>query len=126
MKKDHKRKYSTRMEMLIEDGFHTAPPGELRLETGEIIRKSFKKLFSPALTKNITADGIVKKYYKLKAEAKAFDEGTGIYKDNTSLDKPNPTKSSSSTIKDLMFSAMQKSDNMTINVQGENITITFK
>ena len=120
------RKYSTKMETLIMEGFHNAPKGELRLKTGKALHKDFEKLFSPTLMKTITPKAIVKKYYNLQNDAKAFEDGTGIYKDNTLLVKTISVKSAPATIKELMLSAMQKSENMTINVQGENITVTFK
>jgi len=121
-----RRRYSPRMEMLIEEGFDRAPEGECRAATGEAIYKDFTKLFSNELMKNITANGIVKKFYRLRSQAKEFDEGAEIYGVHKEYKAKPIEKSAPATIKELMLSAMQKSENMTINVQGENITVTFK
>ena len=135
-KRNFAKKYSDRMEELIVERFSDAPKGQTRLETAELIHAHFTANFSPLKMKDITAKGLLKKYYNLMSDGKHFEEGTGIYSDDTPLDEPildkpildepTPSTSTSSTVRDLIFSAMQKSEDMTINVQGKTITVILR
>jgi hypothetical protein len=130
-KRNFAKKYSDRMEELIVERFSDAPKGQTRLETAELIHAHFTANFSPLKMKDITAKGLLKKYYNLMRDGKHFEEGTGIYSDDTPLDdtpldESTPSTSTSSTVRDLIFSAMQKSEDMTINVQGKTITVILR
>ena len=125
-KRNYARKYSDRMEYMIVENFDNAPKGQSKRKTAELIHADFTAIFSPAKMKGITAKGILKKYYAMTRDARAFEEGTGIYSDDKPLVESTACSDTPSMIRDLIFSSMKESEDMTISIQGSVVTVTFK
>ena len=102
-------KYNKKMEDIILNRYESSSSNQLQTANG--IFKDFKGMFSNEALKGMSARRIMSKYQTLKS------------KKAPSHKWPEAKKT---TLKDTMFEAMKRSDDMTITIKGTEITVVFK
>jgi len=106
-------KYTKKMEGMILQRYKSN--SSQQMHTAKTLLKDFKDMFSAEAMKGMTARRILSKYHTLKKNKPTIHNWP-----------PESPKSKSTTLKDTMFEAMKKSDNMTITIKGTEITVVFK
>lgn len=114
------RRYSMKMEQMILKAYKNAPEDQSKGKTAKILRKDFQQVFSHAAVSKLTVNGIAQKYYTLRSQNK------GIIMDKEPATSIMVEKKSTSTLRETIFAALKKSDDMTITVKGTEITVVFK